>query len=61
MLLAAQAAVAKRAAKLKLEPDALHLKLLASPWSPPAWMKLPVFGVQGAPRPKLCFAKAARL
>ena len=37
MILAAQKAVARRG---------LKLRLLASPWSPPAWMKLPVEGVR---------------
>jgi glucosylceramidase len=49
MIAAAQAEVAKRAKKLNIDKDSLYLKLLASPWSPPAWMKLPVFGVEGAP------------
>jgi len=40
MIQAAQAAVRRRG---------LELKLLASPWSPPAWMKLPVHGVAGDP------------
>ena len=35
-----------KAAQAKARDRGERLKLLASPWSPPAWMKLPVSGVQ---------------
>jgi len=47
MILAAEAAVKERANRTASK--GLKLKLLASPWSPPAWMKLPVHGVYGDP------------
>ena len=50
MILAAQKEVAHRAHKLGLSSEQLTLRLLASPWSPPAWMKLPVYGVPGTLR-----------
>jgi len=47
MILAAEAAVEARGESHGVR--GLKLKLLASPWSPPAWMKLPMKGVYGDP------------